>query len=65
VRVGFVILGAVMLGIAWWMTQPLQTSLFGLISVQMGNPLKPFSFPVALAGLGSLAYGFLSERKRR
>jgi len=30
----------------------------------MGNPLKPFSFPAAIAGLGSLAYGFFSEKKR-
>jgi len=63
-RVGFIILGAVLLGIAWWMTQPLQTSLFGLIPVEMTNPLKPFSMPVAIAGAGSLAYGFFSRRRR-
>ncbi|RLG02163.1 MAG: hypothetical protein DRN61_06990 [Thaumarchaeota archaeon] len=64
-QIKFIIIGAVMLGIAWWMTQPLQTNLFGLIPVQMGNPLQPFSFPVALTGVGSLAYGILSKKKRR
>jgi len=53
------------MGIAWWMTQPLQTSLFGLIPIELTNPLQPFSFPVAFAGLGSLTYGFFSEKKRR
>jgi len=63
-RIGFIVLGAVLLGIAWWMTQPLQTSLFGPLPIELSNPLQPFSFPVALAGLGSLAYGFFSEKKR-
>jgi len=65
VRIGFVVLGAVLLGIAWWMTQPLQTSLFGLFNIGVANPLAPFSFPVGLAGAGSLAYGVLTGSKRR
>jgi len=64
-RIGFIILGAVLMSIAWWMTQPLQTSLFGLIPIELTNPLQPFSFPVAIAGAGSCAYGFFSEKKRR
>jgi hypothetical protein len=64
-RIGFIILGAVLLGLAWWMTQPLQTSLFGLFPVELSNPLRPLSFPAALTGLGSCVYGFLSERKKR
>jgi len=63
-RIKFIIIGAVLLGIAWWMTQPLQTSLFGLLPIELSNPLQPFSFPVALAGLGSLAYGFLAEKSK-
>jgi len=63
-RIKFIIIGAVLLGIAWWMTQPLQTSLFRLLPLEPSNPLQPFSFPVALAGLGSLAYGFLAEKSK-
>jgi len=45
-RIGFIILGAVFMNIAWWMTQPLQTSLLELFSIGVPNPLVPFSFPL-------------------
>jgi len=64
-RLGFIVFGVVLMGTAWWMTQPLQASLFRLIPVSVMNPFKMFSFPVGLGGLGSFVYGVFAEKPKQ
>ncbi|MCW4020277.1 MAG: hypothetical protein NWF14_03490 [Candidatus Bathyarchaeota archaeon] len=64
-KIGWIVIGGVLIGLGWWVAQPFQYDFFGLFPVITKNPLAPLSFPFLLVGGAAVVYGLLPKSKKR
>ena len=60
-KLGWIVLGAVLLGFGWWVQQPIPTTIF-FWQVSVSNMFAFLSFPLLLCGAASVAYGLLAKK---
>jgi len=61
-KLSWIVLGAVLLGLAWWVQQPIPTTIFWW-ELPVANPFAFLSFPLFLCGAGSVVYGLLAKKR--
>jgi len=63
-KFSYVLAGAVLLLLGWWLQTPIQTSFF-FIPVQIPNPLSLLGLPLMLVGGVTVLYGLSVKEAKR
>lgn len=65
-KIGWIVLGVVLLGLGWWVTQPMHVVIMpGIWEIDVASALGFLNFPLLLCGAASIVYGFLVKTSRR